>query len=369
MSELLDGEALWQALPNPAICVDGALRIVEVNTAAETFLDASRRQLAGRSIERLTGEDSRLSDAVRQVLTRGTKIAEYDVELSWIELPTRLVDLHAAPVGTEPSGVVVLIHPRAIADTMDRSLSHRNAARSVAGMSAMLAHEIKNPLAGISGAAQLLEMNADEQDKELAILIGEEAKRIGALINRVEQFGEIGPGLREPVNIHDVLDRATKSARAGFAAHVRFSEDYDPSLPPTIGDPDQLMQVVMNLLKNASEAAPKVGGTIQIRTAYRAGMKIVTPGGTRESLPLQISITDNGPGVPDEIQRHIFEPFVSSKSNGSGLGLALVSKIVADHGGIVSCESRPGFTRFRLALPVAPVEMRQPADTLTEGAA
>jgi len=353
MTLSVDFEALWHALPSAALQIDAEGRIAAVNTPAETFLGTAQTHLAGRTVAALTGEDSRLSDLVRRVLAQGIKMAEYDVELSWPDLPARLVDLHAAPITQGAGGLVILIHPRAIAETMDRSLSHRNAARSVAGMSAMLAHEIKNPLAGISGAAQLLEMNADEADRELTTLIRDEADRIKALMARVEQFGDIGPPRRLPVNIHDVLDRACRSARAGFAGHVRFIEEYDPSLPPTPGDVDQLMQVVLNLLKNAAEAAPQVGGIIRLTTAYRAGMKVATPGGRRESLPLQVSITDNGPGVPEDLQRHIFEPFVSSKADGSGLGLALVSKIVADHGGIIACESGPGWTRFRLSLPVA----------------
>jgi len=353
MSVPTDFEVLWHALPNPALQVDAQGRIAAVNAPGETFLGTAHSHLAGRDLAAIAGEDSRIADLVRRVLAQCIKMAEYDVELSWPERPARLVDLHAAPVTQAPGGLVILIHPRAIAETMDRSLSHRNAARSVAGMSAMLAHEVKNPLAGISGAAQLLEMNATEADRELTTLIREEADRIKALLARVEQFGDIGPARRAPVNIHDVLDRAVRSARAGFASHLRFIEDFDPSLPPTPGDADQLMQVILNLLKNAAEAAPEVGGTITLGTAYRAGMKVATPGGRRESLPLQLTITDNGPGVPEELQRHIFEPFVSSKADGSGLGLALVSKIVADHGGIIACDSAPGWTRFRLSLPVA----------------
>ncbi|MEM9147053.1 MAG: ATP-binding protein [Pseudomonadota bacterium] len=348
--ELITSDALWQSLPTPAMTVMRDLKIGQVNSAAEAFFDASERHLSNRPLDRLAGADSRIVDLVRQVLEAGTKTAEYDVEFLWPEAPPRLVDIHASPLG---QGVMLQILPRAIAETMDRSLSHRNAARSVAGMAAMLAHEVKNPLAGISGAAELLEASVTEVDREMTQLIREEAKRIGALMNRVEQFGDIGPGRRDPVNIHDVLDRARRAAQAGFAAHVRFVEEYDPSLPPTVGDADQLMQVVQNLLKNAGEAAPQVGGVIQIRTAYRAGMKVRTPSGRTESLPLQITVTDNGPGVPEDLRRHIFEPFVSSKASGSGLGLALVSKIVADHGGIVACESEPGWTRFRLALPVA----------------
>ncbi|GMG83550.1 ATP-binding protein [Paralimibaculum aggregatum] len=346
-------DQLWHSLPAPALMADATLAIRAVNTAAETFLGASQRQLEGRNLVRLVGEDSRLVDLIRQVLEGETKTAEYDVELLWPEMPPRLVDIHAAPYGSGAEGAVVLIHPRAIAETMDRSLSHRNAARSVAGMAAMLAHEVKNPLAGIAGAAELLESSVTEADRELTQLIRDEAKRIGKLMARVEQFGEIGPGVRKVLNIHDVLDRARRAAQAGFAAHVRFVEEFDPSLPPTMGDPDQLMQALLNLLKNAAEAAPQVGGVIQIRSAFRAGMKLRTPNGRREGLPLQITVTDNGPGVPDELRRHIFEPFVSSKASGSGLGLSLVSKVVADHGGIIVCDSEPGWTRFRLALPMA----------------
>ena len=362
MSARRDFELIWNSLPNPVLTVDAAGAIIEVNSAAENFLGASQRQLSGQPLAALAGEDSRLADLVRQVLRQGVKMAEYGVELNWPELPARLVDLQAAPMvdrrAERGAGAVVMIHPRAIVETMDRSLSHRNAARSITGMAQMLAHEIKNPLAGISGAAQLLQMklaqsNLADEDSELTGLIREEAERIGALVGRVEQFGEIGPGRYQPVNIHDVLDRACRAAKAGFAAHLRFAQEYDPSLPPTMGDADQLMQVMLNLLKNAAEATPKVGGIIIVTSSYRAGMKVASPTGRRESLPLQITITDNGSGVPEELLSHIFEPFVTAKSNGSGLGLALVSKIVSDHGGVISCDSEPGRTRFRLLLPVA----------------
>jgi two-component system nitrogen regulation sensor histidine kinase GlnL len=216
----------------------------------------------------------------------------------------------------------------------------------------MLAHEIRNPLAGISGAAQLLEMGLGDSDRELTGLIQAEAARIGKLVDRVEQFGDLRPAQRRPLNVHDVLDRARRAAQAGFAAHVRFGEDYDPSLPPTAGDPDQLLQVFQNLLKNAAEAVPRVGGTIGIATGFSPGVKLVRPGRKSESVPLLVTITDNGPGIPESLILDVFAPFVSSKVNGSGLGLALVSKFVADHGGVVECDSRPGRTRFRVRLPV-----------------
>jgi two-component system, NtrC family, nitrogen regulation sensor histidine kinase GlnL len=368
--EAPDYEALWQALPSPALLLDAGGRVRELNGAAEDFLAMSRRALTGRELARLAGEDSRLADLVARAAAGGMALGEYGVEFAWPDAPVRLVDLSAVPLDGSPSGspsggpstgpadgpgaggVLVLLHPRANAERMGRALTSRDAARSVVGMSAMLAHEIKNPLAGISGAAQLLAMNATPQDRELAELIREEAERIGELVAGFDAFGDVRVARRAPVNVHDVLDRAAKSAKAGFGSHLRFVEEYDPSLPPTAGDPDQLMQVMLNLLKNAAEATPPVGGLVMLRTAYRAGVKVRTARGT-ESLPLQVTISDNGSGVPDELKPHIFEPFVTSKAKGSGLGLALVSKVIADHGGVITCESTPGFTTFRMLLPVA----------------
>lgn len=345
----VDYETLWQALPNPALLLDGDGRVREANGAAEDFLGLSRRALSGRSLIAMAGEDSALAGLIARATASGQALAEYTVDFAWPEAPLRLADLFATPL---EDGVLVLIHPRSSAERMGRQLSSRDAARSVVGLASMLAHEIRNPLAGISGAAQLLAMNASAGDRELTGLIREEAERIGDLVARFEQFGDMRMAKRIAVNIHDVLARAVQAARAGFAAHVRFVEDYDPSLPPTIGDPDQLMQIVLNLLKNAAEAAPRVGGVVGLRTAYRAGVKVRTTRGS-ESLPLEVSISDNGGGVPEDLKPLVFEPFVTSKAHGTGLGLALVSKVVADHGGVVSCDSAPGFTVFRMLLPVA----------------
>lgn len=346
-----DYEQIWQAMPNPGMTLDHLDRFGDLNGAAEHFLARSRRSIVGRKLVRFAGEDSRLADLVRRVRAGGQALSEYNVEFSWPDAPPRMVDIFATPL--EDDSILLLIHPRANAEAMGRQMTSRDAARSVVGMASMLAHEIKNPLAGISGAAQLLEMNAAPEDAELTTLIQEEADRIEGLVKRVEEFGDLGLVRRHPVNIHDVLDRAAKSAKAGFAAHVRFVEEYDPSLPPTMSDADQLIQVMMNLLKNAAEATPAVGGVILLKTAYRAGLKVRTSRGQAESLPLQITISDNGTGVPEDLKAHIFEPFVTSKATGSGLGLALVSKIIADHGGVISCDSAPGYTTFRMLLPVA----------------
>jgi two-component system nitrogen regulation sensor histidine kinase GlnL len=352
MTAQIDLSAVWNAFPYPTFVVDRDDEILSANTAAEIFAGVSIRAMRGKPISHYASEHSALMDLLRQVRREDVSFAQHNVDVAWLDAPPRTSSLHAAPIHDVPGQVLIQIHPKGIADKMDRSLTHRSAARTVTGMAAMLAHEIKNPLAGISGAAQLLEMNLDEEDHELTQLIQEETKRIEKLLQRVEQFGDIRPAARSQVNIHDVINRAKMSAEAGFAKHVRFIEVYDPSLPPTLGDADQLIQVMLNLIKNAAEATSEVGGQITLRTAYKPGVTIALPGGGRESLPLHVTVSDNGKGVPEDLQRDLFEPFVSSKAAGTGLGLALVSKIMADHGGVVEFDSDPGWTTFRLLLPL-----------------
>lgn len=346
-------EALWGAIPYPALVLSGEDLIIAANPAAENFAAVSLRQMSGKPLSRFVGSDSPLLDVISQARRSGISVTQYNVTIGWKGTLPGPQNVHAAPLPENGGEILLLLHPQGMAEKMDRSLSHRSAARSVTGMAAMLAHEIRNPLAGISGAAQLLEMNlAGEGDRELTGLIQAEASRIGKLVERVEQFGDLRPAQRKAVNIHDVLDRSRRAAQAGFASHARFHEEYDPSLPAVAGDPDQLLQVFQNLLKNAAEAVPKVGGVIGIATAFRPGVKLKRAGGQSESLPVLITISDNGPGIPESLIRDVFDPFVSSKVNGTGLGLSLVSKLISDHGGVVECDSRPGRTRFHVRLPL-----------------
>jgi len=236
---------------------------------------------------------------------------------------------------------------------MTQNNSVKSAAKSAIGMAEMLAHEIKNPLAGITGAAQLLSMNLSTEDLELTDLIVAESRRIVKLLEQVEQFGNLMPPERKAVNLHDALDRARRSALLGFGARMKIIEDYDPSLPPALGDKDQLLQVVLNLIKNASEAAGPSGGTIRLHSYYEHSFRMRRSDGTAQSLPLQIEVIDDGPGLPEAIRTDVFEPFVSGRENGTGLGLALVSKIISDHGGWITVESVPGKTVFRISLPRA----------------
>ena len=262
--------------------------------------------------------------------------------------------MHCAPLAQSDGGVLVVLQERTIADKIDRQLTHQGAARSVSGLAAMLAHEIKNPLSGIRGAAQLLETGLGDEDRALTRLICEETDRIVRLVDRMEVFSDQRPLRRDKINIHTVLDHVKQVARNGFARHIRFAENYDPSLPPLAGNRDQLVQAFLNLVKNAAEAiGDAVDGEIELSTAFRPGVSLRAHGSKRPvGLPLEFRVCDNGPGVPDDIAGHLFEPFVTTKSSGTGLGLALVAKIVNDHGGVIECESHPRRTTFRILMPM-----------------
>jgi len=349
-------DAQLNALPHPVIMVGPTGKIADANVAAEQFFEASIPMLRRYMLRDLVPFGSPLLPLIEQVRQRGAAVNEYKVDLSTPRNPgERLVDLYAAPLSEYPGHVVVMLQERTIAEKMDRQLIHRGAARSVIALAAMLAHEIKNPLSGIRGAAQLLEQSAADEDRQLTRLICDETDRIVKLVDRMEVFSDERPVERQPVNIHVVLDHVKRLAQSGFGHHINFVEEYDPSLPQVYANRDQLVQVFLNLVKNAAEAIGEnaAEGEIQLTTAFRPGVRLSVAGSkNRVSLPLEFCIKDNGPGVPDDLMPHLFDPFVTTKPTGSGLGLALVSKIVGDHGGIVECESQPRRTVFRVLMPV-----------------
>lgn len=350
----MDNDTLWATLPVPALLVDADDNILEANSAGEAFLNASSKSLRGKPVLDRIAIDANIDDTLDRVRRDQGPMFLNNVDVGAGHAPPVECNVQIAPVVGRAGEVLIMLEPRHLAVKLGRSLGVKTAARSAIGMAEMLAHEIKNPLAGITGAAQLLSMGLSPEDQELTDLIVVESRRIVALLEQVEQFGNLAPPERKSVNIHDLLDRAQKSAEVGFAARMKLKEDYDPSLPNTWVDPDQLMQVFLNLLRNASEAAGEAGGTIRIRTFYDHALRLRRPDGTGTGLPLQVEICDDGPGLPPEIAAQVFEPFVSGRDNGTGLGLALVSKIISDHDGWISVESVPGQTKFRISLPVAP---------------
>ncbi|MCC0027939.1 MAG: nitrogen regulation protein NR(II) [Zhengella sp.] len=347
-------QLVLNTIRHPVIMVDEKGYITFANADAESFFRSSSAILARNRLDQFIPFGSPLATLVEQVRERRAPVNEYRVDISSPRLgPDKVVDIYVAPVIEIPGSVVVMFQERTMADKIDRQMTHRGAARSVTGLAAMLAHEIKNPLSGIRGAAQLLELSASDEDRALTRLITDETDRIVALVDRMEIFSDERPIDRAPVNIHVVLDHVKALALNGFARKFHINEDYDPSLPPVYANRDQLVQIFLNLVKNAAEAlGDRADGEITLSTAFRPGIRLSVPGtAERVSLPLEFCVRDNGPGVPDDILPYIFDPFISTKTNGSGLGLALVAKIVGEHGGVIECDTSARGTTFRILMP------------------
>jgi two-component system nitrogen regulation sensor histidine kinase GlnL len=348
---------LIDAMPMPVVELDRMNCILFANSAAEPLLGAGRERLRDRDIADILPPRSPLIQLLEHVREHGGSVTEYGIDLSSSRSTKGdyVADIYASPLVDTDGHVLLVIQPRAIMDKMTRQLTHRDAVRSVSAMASMLAHEIKNPLSGIRGAAQLIEHSLPDVERPLAALIRAEVDRIVRLVERFEIFSDGRPIPMSPVNMHEVLDHVSRLATSGFASNITFEHRFDPSLPPILANRDRLVQAILNLVKNAAEAIGpnSVGGRISLTTAFRPGVSVVVPtSAQRVALPFEVSVIDNGPGIPDNLLPHLFEPFVTTKASGTGLGLAMVAKVVSDHGGVIECERVKGKTQFRILLPM-----------------
>ena len=349
-------------MPNPVFILDAQNRFWYLNQAAEMFFRSSQVMLAGSPLSGVVPADSALFSMLARARSQNVSVADQGVELAGPRVGPKLMNIQISPFSDVGAGsmsdagegsLLVTVQERALAERLRGQSLFHGAARSISAMAALLAHEVKNPLAGIKGAAQLLQADLSSENQELTRMIVEETDRVTALLDRMEGFAGGASVVLEPVNIHEVIDHCLQIAGASYGAHLKINRAYDPSLPAVEGHRDLLIQAFLNVIKNASEVTEK-NGELTIGTSYSRGRRLSGGIGAAHShVPIQVEIIDNGPGIAEDIRDHIFDPFVSGKAGGSGLGLAMVASVVTDHGGMVEVESVPGQTIFRMNFPLA----------------
>ena len=345
---------IFAALPNPVFVLDRENRFIYLNQAAEIFFQSSRMLLLGTPLTRIMPEDSNFLSMVSRARAQSISVGDQGVELAGPKIGLKLINVQITPVGEREARLLITIQERALAERLRGQSLFRGAARSIAAMAALLAHEVKNPLAGIKGAAQLLEADLDADGQSLTRMIVEESDRVAALLDRMEGFAGGANLVLAPLNIHEILDHCLNVAQASYGAHMKIKRFYDPSLPLVNGHRDLLIQAFINIIKNASEAA-ELNSEIMIKTSYSQGRRLTFAAVNGGSYaPVQVEVIDNGRGISEELRDHIFDPFVSGRSGGSGLGLTMVASVIADHGAMIDVESVPGQTVFRMSFPVAP---------------
>lgn len=365
-----DANRQLASLPLAVVLMAPGLRISAANPAAEQFFGQSLRRLAGRRLtDVLTFSEPRFVDRIGD---SETPVSAREIDVAVAGKGPRRLDITVTPVIDEPGWQLLTLHDHSAAEAFGEDSGGPDFA-SLRGPE-ILAHEIKNPLAGIRGAAQLLARRAGEKERALTSLIAAEVDRIALLIDQMQTLSRRTTAPVEPCNLHESVRRAIAviSAADGTREKIfRIEEEFDPSLPPVLGNPDGLVQVLINLLANAREACAGVQKPrVVVRTRFASGLQLRSSDtGRPVRLPVELRVSDNGPGVSPAMREHIFEPFVTTKKTGQGLGLPLVRKLVRDMNGRISHErdEEKGWTHFRIHLPLASetVAAAEPEKSLT----
>ena len=345
-------DKIWSSIPAPLILIDGEDLIFAINPAAELLFNVSNRNIKGSHFSSRLVLNNFLIDSLLVVRTSQTKAYVSNTNIEIVGRSNIECNIQLSILTDTTDFILIGLDIREMDHRTGKVFDGLEASHPTIGLVEMLSHEVKNPLAGIIGAAQLLSMNLSQKDNKLIDLIVEESRRIEETLNHVGQFGKFKPISKKSENIHLILDRARKIASYSFASNVVIKEKYDPSLPNVLGDFDLLLRTFLNIFKNSVEASKNGSVIIEVRTFYENLMSIKNNRGERIPAPLNIEIRDNGKGFSKKILAKAFQPFVSSKTNGSGLGLALVSRIIREHNGWISIKSNPGDTVIRISLPI-----------------
>lgn len=347
-----DQDEFIHAHPVATLILDQDATILFANAAAELLCNLSQSAMVGQAILKLISIDSAYRQRLLDPATPSLFVRHSEIIVG-AGRRSIFVDLQMVPFGQYGHRILAMIPSHSEADWMGGAVGRSGRAASAAAV--MLAHEIKNPLAGIKGAAQLLARKAEAGDVRFTSLICAEVDRITKLIDQMERFSSGQPLACTPINLYQPLHQAIETVKVRQLPGIGLIEEYDPSLPQVMGNHDAIIQILLNFVTNACEALQgHDDGKIKITTAYRHGLSIDNGDQRgRVSLPIEISVSDNGPGVPMDIRGDVFDPFVTTKREGRGLGLALVAKLARDMGGTVHHMRREGWTHFRLHLPAA----------------
>ena len=346
---------ILKELRTPVFLINNSNKIIYLNEIAEEFFGVSSNIIVGKKIDLFVQSDSPILNLINRVRKNKVGLTEESLDLSNVNFPNRKVRVHLVPLSFDNNQIIIQISQLALSEMFQSQRINSKISKSFSSMIDMLMHELKNPLAGIKGASQLIESDLEDNSDsfELTKLISIECDRIESLLDRMEQISNNSVKLDyENLNIHEILNHCIRVAENSFGEEINFINEFDPSLPRLFANKSLLIQIIINLLKNASEASKKKGN-IKIKTSFNSN-KITSFGKENipTPLPLQIEIIDFGIGISSNLISSIFDPFVSSKKEGKGLGLSIVASGLEEMGAVIDVTSNPGFTNFCINFPL-----------------